>query len=91
MGRLPLLALAVLLLSGAAAAAATSTPPARKGAVDPELLEFLADWQGADGSWVDPMTFTRIDPAKTRKPGIHSAAPAPGAASASPAAGVQAR
>ena len=90
MGRFRYLILAVLLLSGAAAAA-TSTAPAKKGAVDPELLEFLADWQGADGSWVDPMTFTRIDPAKARKQSIHSAAPAPAAASASPAAGVQAR
>jgi len=31
---------------------------------DPELVEFLADWQGNDGQWVDPMTFDRIDPAK---------------------------
>lgn len=83
MGRLPLLTLAVLLLSGAAAAATTSTPPAKKGAVDPDLLEFLADWQGADGSWVDPMTFTRIDPAKVRAGG-RAPVPAPAPVSAVP-------
>lgn len=83
MGRLPLLTLAVLLLSGAAAAAATSTAPAKKGAVDPDLLEFLADWQGADGSWVDPMTFSRIDPAKVRADG-RTPVPAPAPVSAAP-------
>ncbi|MGB9428555.1 MAG: hypothetical protein WCC11_01545 [Gammaproteobacteria bacterium] len=31
---------------------------------DPALLEFLGSWQGADGKWVDPMTFARIDPDK---------------------------
>ena len=30
---------------------------------DPELLEFLVDWQDADGRWVDPLTFAQIDPA----------------------------
>jgi hypothetical protein len=26
----------------------------------------MADWQGDDGQWVDPMTFARIDPAKVK-------------------------
>ena len=30
---------------------------------DPELLEFLVDWQDAAGQWVDPLTFAQIDPA----------------------------
>ncbi|HSC48561.1 MAG TPA: hypothetical protein VLG68_10795 [Gammaproteobacteria bacterium] len=29
---------------------------------DPELLEFLVDWQDAAGQWVDPQTFAQIDP-----------------------------
>jgi hypothetical protein len=31
-----------------------------------QLLEFMADWQGDDGQWTDPMTFARIDPAKIK-------------------------
>ncbi|MGH8401737.1 MAG: hypothetical protein ACRESU_11610 [Gammaproteobacteria bacterium] len=31
---------------------------------DPALLEFLGTWESPDGSWVDPMTFARIDPEK---------------------------
>ena len=43
-----LLALALALGPGAAAA-----QPAAE-AVDPALLEFLAQWTGGDGRWVDP-------------------------------------
>ncbi|MGA9852940.1 MAG: hypothetical protein WBR15_08430 [Gammaproteobacteria bacterium] len=39
-----------------------ATPPPPKA--DPALLEFLGSWQGADGKWVDPMTFASIDPDK---------------------------
>ena len=42
--------------------AAATVKPAAPG----ELLEFLADWQGSDGQWVDPMTFLSIDPARQR-------------------------
>lgn len=84
MTRLPLLAL--LILSCAAGAA----PAPKPAPVDPELLEFLADWQATDGSWVDPMTFTRIDPAKVRSRDLHGPVPAPAGASAAPA-GEQAR
>ena len=42
-----------------------STPtPSAAAPTDADALEFLADWQGDDGQWVDPMTFMRIDPAK---------------------------
>lgn len=81
--RLPLLTL--LLLSVAASAAPA---PAKQAPVDPALLEFLADWQATDGSWVDPMTFTRIDPAKVRTD-ARGPVSAPAAASAVP--GEQAR
>ncbi len=57
---------APLFLIAPGAPHAASPAPAQKAAVDPELLEFLADWQGADGSWVDPMTFARIDPTKVK-------------------------
>ena len=44
---------------------ATSKPASVAAApTDADALEFLADWQGGDGQWVDPMTFMRIDPAK---------------------------
>lgn len=43
---------------------ATTRAPAASAPTDADALEFLADWQGDDGQWVDPMTFTRIDPAK---------------------------
>ena len=88
---LGLLALPLFLASGAPHAAA---PAAQPSAVDPELLEFLADWQGADGNWVDPMTFARIDPAKIKADDTrHDSVPvpAPGPASAAPASQVSAR
>jgi len=81
--RLPLLAL--LLLSCAAGAVPA---PAKQKPVDPELLEFLADWQATDGSWVDPMTFTRIDPAKVR---TDTRAPVPAPAPVTAVPGEQAR
>lgn len=88
---LGLLALPLFLAAGTPYAAAPAVQPS---AVDPELLEFLADWQGADGNWVDPMTFARIDPTKIKvDDGRHtpSSVPAPGATSAVPAAQVNAR
>ena len=36
------------------------------GASDAQILDFMADWQGDDGQWTDPMTFARIDPAKVK-------------------------
>ncbi len=85
MRRFPLLALLIPL----SCAAGTATAPAPKqAAVDLGLLEFLADWQAPDGSWVDPMTFARIDPAKVVKPGKPATVPPPAAATAP---GVQAR
>ena len=60
-----LLGAAFLLgLSCAAQPLLADTPKTPVASPDPELVEFLADWQGADGRWVDPMTFARIDPAK---------------------------
>lgn len=55
-------------------------------ASDPELLEFLADWQGADGRWVDPMTFARIDPAKVAADEArrHGKTPVPAAGTGAP-------
>lgn len=43
---------------------AAAPPKGPVAAPDPALVEFLADWQGTDGRWVDPMTFIRIDPAR---------------------------
>ena len=83
MRRLPLLALLILSCAGGAAPA-----PAKQAPVDPALLEFLADWQATDGSWVDPMTFTRIDPSKVRAD-KRDPVPAPAPATAVP--GEQAR
>ena len=37
-----------------------------KPATDAQILDFMADWQGDDGQWTDPMTFARIDPAKVQ-------------------------
>lgn len=54
---LGLLAAASLPVHADTPKAPASLPP------DPELLEFLADWQDADGKWIDPMTFADIDPA----------------------------
>jgi hypothetical protein len=54
------------------------------------MLEFLADWQAADGDWVDPLTFTHIDPKKTKAP--HKSEPKPPApTTAAPAAEARAR
>lgn len=53
------LLLAPLLIAALPAHAADKSAPA-----DAQVLDFIADWQGADGQWVDPMTFARIDPAK---------------------------
>ena len=88
---LPLLGLTALLLCAAGATYAASTP-AKVTAVDPELLEFLADWQGADGNWVDPMTFSRLDPSKVKPQGRHGTpVPPPGPVSTVPASAVDAR
>ena len=58
----------ILLLSSclavAPALAKDTTPPAPT--TDSQILDFMADWQGADGQWTDPMTFVRIDPAKMK-------------------------
>lgn len=43
---------------------ASTRAPVATVPTDADALEFLADWQGDDGQWVDPMTFTRIDPTK---------------------------
>lgn len=64
--------------------------PAVAGAADPALIEFLADWQGKDGQWLDPLTFADIDPAKVQTDAAkrHGKAPAPaGHSGAAPAAG----
>ena len=81
---------ALLLALAAAAepmwAAAPAAPPPRTAGEpskalpekpDTNLLEFLADWQGDDGQWVDPMTFNRIDPSKVSARGTHSHAKPP--------------
>lgn len=86
MRRCLLLGLPALLLCAGPLFAAVPSHPAKAAAMNPELLEFLADWQGPDGNWVDPMTFVHIDPAKLSKPGKPAAAPAPGTASPAPAA-----
>ena len=53
---------AALLLASLPLWAAAPAAPAL--VADDQLLEFLADWQGTDGNWVDPMTFASVDPAK---------------------------
>jgi hypothetical protein len=66
---------------------AENTPPAP---ADAKVLDFIADWQGADGQWVDPMTFARIDPAKVKAEDArrHGKSPAPASPSKdAPAAG----
>lgn len=56
------------------------------------LLEFMADWQGDDGQWTDPLTFAQIDPAKVKADDARRRQPLPAAASkAAPAAGTAAR
>jgi hypothetical protein len=59
-------------------AANTSKTPAAT-LPDPELLEFLVDWQDAAGHWVDPLTFAQIDPAAVaaHDARAHSKPPAP--------------
>ena len=62
--------------------------------VDARVLDFMADWQGDDGQWVDPMTFARIDPAKVKAEAArrHGKPPTPAATSKpAPAAGTAAR
>jgi hypothetical protein len=84
------LLLPLALVAGAAQAAdkkpAIPTPAG-------QLMDFMADWQGDDGQWTDPLTFARIDPAKlkaddTRRHGKPLPAPA---SSPVPAAGTAAR
>lgn len=78
-----LLGLSCAALPLLADAPKTSTPAAGP---DPELMEFLADWQGADGRWVDPMTFARIDPAKVAADEArrHGKTPVPAAGTGAP-------
>ena len=57
-----------------------------------QLLEFMADWQGDDGQWTDPLTFAQIDPAKVKADDARRRQPLPAAASkTAPAAGTAAR
>lgn len=84
-----LLRAALLLgLSCAALPLLADTPktPTPAAGPDPELMEFLADWQGADGRWVDPMTFARIDPAKVAADEArrHGKTPVPAAGTGAP-------
>ena len=84
------LLLPLALVAGAAQAAhkkpALPTPAA-------PLLEFMADWQGDDGQWTDPLTFAQIDPAKVKADDSRRhGKPLPSAASKpAPAAGTAAR
>ena len=78
-----------LVAGGAQAAVKKPLTPAPAD----QLLEFMADWQGDDGQWTDPMTFARIDPAKLKAEDARrhgKAAPAP-ANKPVPAAGTAAR
>ncbi len=64
--RSPRLGLALLLpLLIVALPARADTAPATIPS-DAKVLDFMADWQGDDGQWTDPMTFARIDPAKVK-------------------------
>jgi hypothetical protein len=63
MAKIPTLLLTMLLFV-APAFAATQKAAAPPPKADPALLEFLGSWQTSNGTWVDPMTFARIDPAK---------------------------
>ena len=57
-----------------------------------ELLEFMADWQGDDGRWTDPMTFARIDPLKVQADDARRhGKPLPAPSKPAPAAGTAAR
>lgn len=53
-----------LSLTALPALAANSTRAA--AATEAQILDFMADWQGDDGQWTDPMTFARIDPVKVK-------------------------
>ena len=84
--------LPLALVAGSAQAAdkqPTSPAPAAAG----QLLEFMADWQGDDGQWTDPLTFAQIDPARLKAEEVRRRAkPLPSAASkTAPAAGTAAR
>jgi hypothetical protein len=76
-----------------AAQAADKKPATLTPASADQLMEFMADWQGDDGQWTDPMTFARIDPAKVQADAARRhGKPLPAAASkAAPAAGTAAR
>lgn len=63
MSRLRLASLLLPLALAAGALQAKDEPPLP---ADPQVLDFMADWQDSQGQWVDPMTFARIDPAKVR-------------------------
>lgn len=83
-----LLPLALLAGSAQAADKKPTTPiPAD------QLLDFMADWQGDDGQWTDPMTFARIDPAKVKADEArrHGKPLPPAVSKAAPAAGTAAR
>ena len=79
-----------LLIAAPLHAAAKPAPaPAAASAADPALIEFLADWQGKDGQWVDPLGFADVDPAKAKADAAkrHGKSPAPaGHSGAAPAA-----
>ena len=59
---------------------------------DAKVLDFMADWQGEDGQWTDPMTFARIDPAKVKADEArrHGKPLPPAVSRAAPAAGTNA-
>lgn len=84
------LLLPLALLVGAAQAA--NKKPAVPAPAD-QLLDFMADWQGDDGQWTDPLTFAQIDPAKVKADDARRhGKPLPAAASKpAPAAGTAAR
>ena len=56
---------------------------------DAKVLDFMADWQGDDGRWTDPMTFARIDPAKVKADEVrrHGRSLPPAVSKTAPAAG----
>ena len=84
------LLLPLALMAGSAQAAHKKPRPP---AATAPLLEFMADWQGDDGQWTDPLTFAQIDPAKVKADDARrhgKPLPAP-ASKAAPAAGTAAR
>ncbi|MDE2070091.1 MAG: hypothetical protein KGJ04_02350 [Gammaproteobacteria bacterium] len=74
------------LLCGSVAYAKTPKPAASPPPkADPALLEFLGSWQASDGTWVDPMTFARIDPDKlAAEHARHTGKPVPPSKKANP-------